>query len=152
MSRATTIWHIACQERFDMMVRTVVLVSCLSILPAVAAAQDARPASTSAPAAQSPAVRKDSKWNGALIGAGLGAIAGALIGSAMIECQECAGFNVPLTFGVIGAGAGVGIGIGIDALLQQKSPIPNSRLRVGRVNVAPVVGRNIKGVVASVRF
>jgi uncharacterized protein YcfJ len=135
-----------------MCTRTVVLASCLSIVPALAGAQSARPSNHSVRAAQSPPVRNDSKWNGAIIGAGIGAIAGALIGSATIECSECAGFNVPLTFGVIGAGAGTVIGAGIDARLHQRSPIPNPSGRGGRVHISPVVGRTVKGVVASIRF
>jgi hypothetical protein len=135
-----------------MMMRTVLLASCLSLLPDVATAQTAPPAAPSARAAQPPAARKDSKWNGAIIGAGLGAIAGALIGSAIIECSECAGFNVPLTFGVIGAGAGAGIGVGIDSLLHQRSPRLNPPPGRRRVDVSPVVGRSVKGVIASIRF
>jgi hypothetical protein len=49
--------------------------------------------------------RRDSLWNGVIIGAGLGAIAGAVSGTAIADCSECAGFNVPLTFGVLGAGS-----------------------------------------------
>jgi hypothetical protein len=135
-----------------MLVRTVILTSCLSMLPAVAAAQTAQPAASSARAPQPSSPRKDSKWNGAIIGAGLGAIAGALIGSAIIECSECAGFNVPLTFGVIGAGAGAGIGVGIDSLLHQRAPRLNPPPGRRRVNVAPVVGTRVKAVIASIRF
>jgi hypothetical protein len=93
----------------------------------------------------------DSLWNGTLVGAGLGAVLGALGGVAVIECSECAGFNVPLTFGVIGAGVGAGIGAGIDALRHQRSP--TSRVsRPRRVTVAPIVGRHLRAVVGSIRF
>ena len=67
--------------------------------------------------------RKDSLWNGVLIGMGLGALVGALVGSAVFECSECSGFNVPLTFGVLGAGAGAGIGAGLDAWRQTRSTV-----------------------------
>src|SRR5262245_49598706 len=56
--------------------------------------------------------RKDSLWNGALVGAGLGALAGFLTSEAIIECSECAGFNAPLAFGLLGAGAGAALGAG----------------------------------------
>ncbi len=50
--------------------------------------------------------RKDSLWNGVIVGAGLGALVG-IAGSPLIsDCSECSGFNVPLTFGVLGAGVG----------------------------------------------
>ena len=63
--------------------------------------------------------RKDSLWNGVIIGAGLGALVGTLVSFAVSDCSECSGFNVPLTFGVLGAGAGAGIGAGIDAWHQK---------------------------------
>jgi hypothetical protein len=133
--------------------RTVVLACCLSIVPAIAVAQSGPPVvNRSARATQSPPVRHDSKWNGALVGAGLGAVAGALIGSVVLECSECAGFNVPLTFGVAGAGAGAALGAGIDARLHQRSPILNLSRGTGRVNLSPVISRRITGVVASIRF
>jgi len=125
---------------------------CLWILPGVAAGGPVRPPDRPAPVSQPPPVRNDSKWNGALIGAGLGALAGAFFGSAAIECSECAGFNVPVTFGVIGAGAGAAIGVGIDAHFHQRSPIPGPPARARRVSVVPVIGRNVKAVAAAVRF
>jgi hypothetical protein len=74
------------------------------------------------PAARRPR-RKDSLLNGILIGAGLGAIAGAAIGTAAIGCDQCAGFNVPLTFGVVGAAAGAALGAGLDALIRPRSRV-----------------------------
>jgi hypothetical protein len=135
-----------------MLTRTVVLASCLSVAPAIAAAQGARPSNNAGLPAQSQTVPKDSKWNGVLVGAGLGAIVGAFIGSAAIESSAVAGFNVPLTFGVIGAGAGAAIGAGIDASLHRTLPISNPSERVRRINISPVVGRKITGVAASIRF
>ena len=98
-----------------------------------------------------PQRRRDSLWNGALVGAGLGAIAGVLTGEAIVECSECAGFNVPLTFGVVGAGAGAAIGAGIDAALHDRSMSPQP-VRLRRVAVAPVFGRRARALIALVRF
>ena len=85
-----------------------------------------------------------------MIGAGLGAIAGALGGTMAIECSECAGFNVPLTFGVLGAAAGAGIGAAIDGLRQARPTTAADRRP--RVTIAPVVGRKGRALIASVRF
>jgi hypothetical protein len=93
--------------------------------------------------------RRDTLWNGVLVGAGVGALLGALGGQALIDCSECAGFNVPLTFGVLGAGVGAGVGAGIDALRHTRSPIPNTP---GRVTVTPLLGKGQRAVVALVRF
>ena len=99
-----------------------------------------------------PQSRADSLWNGTLIGAGFGAVLGALGGDAVIDCNECAGFNVPLTFGVLGAGVGAGIGAGIDAARHQRSSIAGLSRYPRRVTVAPVVGKHLRAVVGSVRF
>jgi hypothetical protein len=132
--------------------RTIVLASTLALLPAVASAQGA-PAPAPAKSQMAAAPRqKDSLWNGALLGAGVGAIVGALAGSAMIECSECAGFNVPLTFGVIGAGAGAGIGAGIDAMRHSRSNAPVTATRTRRLTVAPVFGKSVQALVAWIRF
>jgi len=96
--------------------------------------------------------RRDSLWNGAVIGAGLGAIAGAVAGTAIVECSECAGFNVPLTFGVVGAGIGAAIGAGIDALHHDHSIVTGSPTRTRRVNLFPLVGKRAQALAASVRF
>jgi hypothetical protein len=93
--------------------------------------------------------RRDSLWNGVIIGAAVGAMAGAAGGQALLECSECAGFNVPLTFGVIGAGAGAGIGAGIDALRHTRSAFPNPRRPL---TVTPMLGKRHRAVVALIRF
>jgi hypothetical protein len=116
-----------------------------AIAPGAASLDDATPP-------QAPPRRKDPLWNGVVIGAGLGAVVGALVGASAFECSECTGFNVPLTFGVIGAGAGAGIGAGIDAVLHQRSPLPHLPGRARRVNVSPVVGKDLKAFVAWIRF
>ena len=95
--------------------------------------------------------RKDPLWNGMVIGAGLGALVGAFVGDAAFECSECTGFNVPLTFGVIGAGAGVAIGAGFDALRHERTRVPNPKDN-RRLTIAPVIGKDVKAMVAFLRF
>jgi len=124
--------------------RTIALATMLALLPAAAHAQEVPPESHVSlaeisrtavvpPAAKpgygptstpQPQRQKDSLLNGVLIGAGLGAIVGALGGTTMIGCDECAGFNVPLTFGVVGAAAGAGIGAGLDAWHHARARLP----------------------------
>jgi hypothetical protein len=98
---------------------------------------------------QSQPRRRDSLWNGALIGAGLGAVAGLLSGGAIVECSECAGFNVPLTFGLLGAAAGAGLGAGIDAL---HATSVSARQPAGRVRLSPVLAKGKRGLIGSLRF
>ena len=96
--------------------------------------------------------RKDSLWNGVIIGAGLGALVGTLVSFAVSDCSECSGFNVPLTFGVLGAGAGAGIGAGIDAWRETRSTVRLAPNTIGRLTVSPVLGKDVKGIVATIRF
>ena len=150
----------------------VLAVACvLALLPAAATAQ-ALPRETSVPRTPAaPAVpmdasyltppgnqppttqrRKDPLWNGVIIGAGLGALVGALIGSSVLECSECSGFNVPLTFGVLGAGAGAAIGAGIDAWHQTRPAVTIAPNSTRRLTVSPLLGKDVQGMVASIRF
>ena len=99
-----------------------------------------------------PQSRPDSLWNGTLVGAGFGAVFGALGGVTVIECTACAGFNVPLTFGVLGAGVGAGLGAGIDALWHQRSTTSRVPRPSRRVSVAPILGKHLRAVVGSIRF
>jgi hypothetical protein len=153
------------------MVRLMVLAVILALMPATVRAQPAAAESSVSladlsrqamavnartdGAANAPAIetqpRKDPLWNGIVIGAGLGALIGAFAGDAAFECSECTGFNVPLTFGVIGAGAGAAIGAGVDALLHERTRIPSTKDN-RRLTIAPVIGRDVKAVVAFVRF
>jgi hypothetical protein len=96
-------------------------------------------------------------WNGVLVGAGLGAVLGGFAGSAALQCSECSGFNVPLTFGAIGAGAGAAIGAGIDALRHARTrvPGPGARERTEhrrKLTLSPVLGKDVQAVVGSLRF
>jgi hypothetical protein len=90
--------------------------------------------------------RKDSLWNGVIVGAGLGALVG-IAGSPLIsDCSECAGFNVPLTFGVLGAGIGAAVGAGIDAMRNTNAP------HRPHVQLAPVLSKDTRGLLALIRF
>ena len=130
--------------------KSFLIAAMVALFPGAALAQDASPATPVSLTALSraavvppapprptrsspqPPHRKDSLLNGILIGAGLGAIAGAAGGTAAIRCDECAGFNVPLTFGVVGAAAGAAIGAGIDALFHARAPNPTSKVTGSR--------------------
>jgi hypothetical protein len=154
-----------------MFIRTIAVTCVLAFLPVSASAQALRVERNVTLTPTGPAVtvdaphltdsdnppparqhRKDSLWNGVLIGAGLGALVGALAGSAVFDCSECSGFNVPLTFGVLGAGAGAGIGAGIDAWRQTRSTVRIAPNRNRRFMVSPVLGKDVQGMVASIRF
>ena len=127
--------------------RSVTLTPATSVVPVDAS--DLTASDNHAPAMQH---RKDSLWNGVIIGAGLGALVGTLISFAVSDCSECSGFNVPLTFGVLGAGAGAGIGAGIDAWRQTRSTVRIAPNATGRLTVSPVLGKDVKGIVATIRF
>lgn len=97
------------------------------------------------PNAQQP-VRRDSLWNGALIGAAAGV--GSVVVLDKIFCDVPDGqcdtpWAAYLTLGGIGAAAGAGI----DFLIGRKSNDARTTIRL-----APVVGRASKGVRASIRF
>src|SRR5262245_16850713 len=140
------------------MFRSILFASVLALLPSLAAAQGpvlAAAANASPPGTSQP--RPDSLWNGVLVGAGLGAVLGGFAGSAALQCSECAGFNVPLTFGAIGAGAGAAIGAGLDALRHARTrvPGPGASDRTGRrrtLSLSPVLGKDVQAVVGSLRF
>ncbi len=131
----------------------------LALLQGVAGAQTVAPPSRSvepfgagrlalAPAEQPPVPprRKDSLWNGVIIGAGLGALVGAAGSPVISDCSECSGFNVPLTFGVLGAGIGAAVGAGIDALRNTNAP------HRPHVQLAPVLSKDTRGLLALIRF
>ena len=97
---------------------------------------------------QSQSPRKDSLWNGVVAGAAVGAIIGAFGGHLLLDCDGCsAGFNVPLTFGALGAGVGAGIGAGIDALRDRQT---TAGVRVP--GLAPMFGKARRGMVMWIRF
>jgi hypothetical protein len=140
------------------MFRSILFASVLALLPSPAAAQGpvlAAAANASPPGTSQP--RRDSLWNGVLVGAGLGAVLGGFAGSAALQCSECAGFNVPLAFGAIGAGAGAAIGAGIDALRHARTRVPGPGApdrteRRRTLSLSPVLGKDVQAVVGSLRF
>ena len=125
------------------------IVFMLAILPHAAGAQSLIDSTSKDKPGQSQPQPKDSLWNGVILGAAVGAMVGSFSSLAITDCSECAGFNVPLTFGVIGAGVGIGIGAGLDAL-HSKSGV---RLqRHPRVRLSPLVAKEKRGLMAWVRF
>ena len=93
-------------------------------------------------------VRRDSLWNGTLIGLGVGAMTGALVGLSVTDSERY-GFNVPLTLGVIGAGIGAGVGAGIDAARGRPAPSPH---RDQHVRLSPFFTEKTRGLMAWIRF
>jgi hypothetical protein len=98
--------------------------------------------------------RRDSLWNGMLIGAGLGAMAGAFTGFAQQnECVACSGFNEPLAYGALGAGIGAGIGAGVDALFHKRaSPAGDSPHERRQLRLFPLVSKEVRGLAGRIGF
>jgi hypothetical protein len=97
---------------------------------------------------QSQSPRKDPLWNGVIAGAAVGAMLGAFGGHVVFDCDLCSpGFNVPLTFGVVGAGVGAGIGAGIDAMRHRQTTAG------GRFpGLVPIFGKARRGLMMWIRF
>jgi hypothetical protein len=94
---------------------------------------------------------RDSLWNGTLIGLGAGIGAAAALDA--VFCANGFGrcdfpWAAYLTLGGIGAGAGAGI----DFLIGRSRTAEASEAARPTVRMAPVVGRDRKGMVASLRF
>jgi hypothetical protein len=85
-------------------------------------------------------------WDGAIKGAVIGMIP-ILVLAASDDCYDCGWGPAVATTGLIGAG----IGIGIDALWGPKT-VYRSNVRASRVSLAPILGRERKGVAAAIRF
>ena len=102
-------------------------------------------------------VRRDSLWNGALIGFSPGATVGTLIlfMGAGCDCYTI-GSRAPLALGVVAIAGGIGAAIGatVDALMYER-PIVYYRAperRAARVQVSPLVAKSAGGIQMSVRF
>jgi len=91
-------------------------------------------------------VRKpDRLWDGAVKGAAFGLIPAVLFG--VFDCEDC----VPGWLAALSIGAGAGVGLGIDAAFGPKTVFRGSA-QPPRVSLAPIVGRDRRGVAASFRF
>jgi hypothetical protein len=97
--------------------------------------------------------QRDSLWNGALVGAGLGAMVGVAVGISQDDrCRGCAGFNMPLTYGVVSAGIGAAIGAGVDALFYRRGGDPVRRSSERRTRLFPWLSKEARGIAGSIRF
>ena len=95
--------------------------------------------------------RRDSVWNGALIGLGAGIGAAAAL-DAMFCDNGFGGCDTPwaayVTLGMIGASAGAGI----DFLIGRNRTAGAPWAGKATVRLAPLVGRSRQGLRASIRF
>jgi hypothetical protein len=93
------------------------------------------------------ATARDPLWNGALIGAGIGA--GFAMWDYLIDPSE-PGNGVIFATGI---GLGAAIGAGIDALLNKRGKVVSAvpRQTTG-VTVSPAFGEDQQGVLVSIRF
>jgi hypothetical protein len=80
-------------------------------------------------------------WDGAI----KGAVVGFLPGLVLQACRHCGGFFARTTL------VGAAIGLGIDAAFGPKT-VYRSDERTRSIAIAPVVGRDRRGVLASIRF
>jgi hypothetical protein len=102
-------------------------------------------------------VRRDSLWNGALIGFTPGATVGTLIlfMGAGCDCYTVES-RAPLALGVVAIAGGIGAAVGaaVDALMYDR-PIVYYRAperRASRVQISPLVAKSAGGIQMSVRF
>ena len=119
-----------------------------------AADEQSRAGSPGAPAdradVQKNSSQRDSLLNGVLVGAGTGAMIGLAFGVSREDaCRACAGFNQPLTYGVMFGGIGAAVGAGLDALFHRGAP---SAPGVRHIRLQPRLSRELRGVSGSIRF
>ena len=100
---------------------------------------------TFAPSDVRQVLKPDRMWDGAIKGAAFGVIPAVLFG--VFDCEQC----VPGWLAALSIGAGAGVGFGIDALMGPKTVFRGSA-QPPRVSLAPIVGRDRRGVAASVSF
>lgn len=86
-------------------------------------------------------------WDGAIKGAAIGALP-VLAVTLAEDCYDCGFTGAVAISGLIGAG----IGVGIDALFGPKTVFRNNQAHTSRLSLAPIVGRNRRGVAAAIRF
>ena len=99
--------------------------------------------------------RPDSRWNGVLIGAAIGAAAGAVTKARNCGATDCGeGALVDPGFYVIGAAGGAGIGALVDGALKKFDVVFAARSTVSTPSVAvsPLLSRRLKGVRLSIAF
>jgi len=89
--------------------------------------------------------KPDHMWDGAIKGAALGLIPAVLFGA--LDCDDCA----PGALVALSVGVGAGAGLAIDALVGPKTVFRRDGA-APRVSLAPIVGRDRRGVSASFRF
>jgi hypothetical protein len=92
------------------------------------------------------ATARDSVWNGALIGAGIGA--GFAMWDYLIDPSE------PGNTAIFAAGIGLGaaIGAGIDALLNKRGVVRASPRHPARATVSPLLRKDQQGMLVSIRL
>jgi hypothetical protein len=97
--------------------------------------------------------REDSTRNGKLLGLGIGAGAGIVVGSLLatwFEYEGHDGTGIFMGMLALGAGSGFGIGAGVDALHQGRTAVYR-RGRV-RLDVAPVLSKQARVVKVGISF
>ena len=95
-------------------------------------------------------VRRDALWNGIAIGTGIGLVPAVLVAAACgSDGGHCEGTGYAfLIFGGIGAGAGAGV----DALIGGDKVLFVRPLQTRGVTLSPILGRDRRGVLASIRW
>jgi hypothetical protein len=95
--------------------------------------------------------RRDSLWNGALIGVAAGLGAGVVaVTSTCSNDPECSAIATAVFIPTFAAG-GAGIGTLIDSLARKHETI-FSRSNSTKMDIAPIVGKKVAGVHVSLRF
>jgi hypothetical protein len=100
--------------------------------------------------------RRDSRWNGTLLGGGIAAVLGALFDRSLVKEYGRDDISVGDSVGFIVGAAGVGAGIGfaIDAMIKG-TRVLYSRSQTstsGSASLLPIWGNGRRGVLVSVRL
>ena len=95
----------------------------------------------------------DPLWQGALIGAGIGAGLGGLVATSAHAYQDCNNMEC-LSPVFITAAIGAGVGVGFDALIKGPKVIYQASAAglAARVTVLPVISRKATGAAVRVTF